>query len=89
MVGTRDPKGRTAGHAVIAGKNILKRVVQRMPHVEDSGNIRRRHHYRKRLVCTILWSKQTIVQPCLVDAILKLLGIIGLRQLDSLHIVAS
>ena len=44
MVGTRLPQRILAVHAVIAHEDIVQRIIQRMPHMQAAGHVRRRHH---------------------------------------------
>ena len=43
MVRARHPEGRVALHAVVADKHILRHLIQRVAHVERTGDVRRRH----------------------------------------------
>ena len=44
MVGARLPQRVVALHAVIAGERVHERVLERMPHVQAAGDVRRRDH---------------------------------------------
>jgi len=44
MISARKPEGFLALETSPAGEYILQRIVQDVPHVEDSGHIRRRNH---------------------------------------------
>ena len=44
VVGARLPQGVVAAHAVIAGECVHERVLERVPHVERPGHIRRGNH---------------------------------------------
>ena len=79
VVCSRLPKGIVTLHALISYQNILHRIVESMPHVKLPGNIRRRHHYSKRLFRPVdLSVKITLLFPCFINAILHLVGIIRL-----------
>ena len=49
VVHARLPEHVLAQHAMVAHQNILKRVVERVPHVQRAGHIRRRDHDAKRI----------------------------------------
>ena len=43
VVRARHPEGRVALHAVVADEHILRHLIQRVAHVELTGDVRRRH----------------------------------------------
>ena len=43
MIHTGLPQNIFAEHAVIADKDILQSVIQRVPHVQNAGDVRRRN----------------------------------------------
>ena len=57
MITPRYPDDILAAHALVAHKDILERIVERMPHVQLPRHIRRRDHYavgRTRLIRVIV-----------------------------------
>src|SRR5437763_6638021 len=48
MIHSRQPKHFESLHSRAACKNVLDRVVQNMSEREHAGDVRRRHHDRKR-----------------------------------------
>ena len=81
MVGSRHPKGIEAFHPLIADQDVLKRIVQGMPHMQLSCNIRRGHNGRKRFFVPIhLCVKILVFTPLLIQFFLNLLWIIRLCQ---------
>ena len=57
MIAPRYPDDILAAHALVAHKDILERIVERMPHVQLPRHIRRRDHYavgRTRLIRVIV-----------------------------------
>ena len=46
MVSSSHPQSIVTLHPVVANDNILQSIVQTVSHVQNSGNIRRRNHYR-------------------------------------------
>ncbi len=44
MVGARLPQHVAAAHALEAAQDVLQRVVERVPHVQRAGHVRRRDH---------------------------------------------
>ena len=59
MVGARNPQRRPAVHALIADNNILQNIVERMPHVQNAGYVRRRNNDGKRLLRIVLCGLKT------------------------------
>ena len=53
MVGSRQPEGGTPCHPVVSSEDVLKRVVQSMAHVQDSGYVWWRHDDNKRLSAAV------------------------------------
>jgi hypothetical protein len=51
VIGARQPENIVAAHPVVAGVDVLDRIVERVSHVEGAGDVRRRnHHDEARLV---------------------------------------
>ena len=72
MVGAGDPHSIVALHALGTDKDILERVVQRMTHMELTGNIRRRDYDIEGLGGAILARlKITVLLPKGVPFVLK------------------
>ena len=70
---------RVALHSLKADDDVLHRLIQRMSHVELTGNIRRRDHNRKRKLRMIhLRMKILFLFPVLVNPVLNGLRIVGL-----------
>ena len=44
VIGTRLPQRRIAQHAVVADERVHQRVLERVPHVQRPGHVRRRDH---------------------------------------------
>ena len=79
MVGPGLPQCIIALHSLKADDDVLHRLIQRMSHVELTGNVRRRDHNRKRKLRMIhLRVKILLLFPVLVDPVLNGLRIIGL-----------
>src|SRR5579884_414590 len=47
VIGSGDPKCVETAHPLPSSQNILKSVVERMPHVQRAGHVRRGDHHRK------------------------------------------
>ena len=72
MVGAGNPHSIVALHALGTDKDILERVVQRMTHMELTGNIRRRDYDIEGLGGAILARlKITVLLPKGVPFVLK------------------
>ncbi len=88
MVGAWLPQGLIALHAVIADQDVLQRVVERMPHVQAAGHVRRRNDDGIRLTVGALapratglcGSERAALLPFLVSAGFHLFGMVGLFQ---------
>ena len=79
MVCTRLPQRLIALHSLKTNQNILHRIIQCMPHMKLSRNIRRRHHNGKRFLLRIYFGmKISLVQPLLIQSVFQTFGIIGL-----------
>ena len=82
VVGAGHPQGGIALHPLGADEDILHGVIHRMPHVQLTGNIRRRHHDGVGFLVRIgLRVEVAAVQPELVDTIFHLTGIVLLCKL--------
>ena len=80
VVGSQDPAGRTAAHAVVADEGVLDGVVHGVAHVQDAGHVGRRDHdgaVPYALAATVAAS----VNPLLDELGLGLLRIVGLGHL--------
>ena len=44
VIRARLPQRRVAAHAVPAGERVHERVLERVPHVQRAGDVRRRQH---------------------------------------------
>ncbi|CCX63430.1 uncharacterized protein BN785_00852 [Firmicutes bacterium CAG:791] len=79
MVGPGLPQCIIALHSLKADDDVLHRLIQRMSHVELTGNVRRRDHNRKRKLRMIhLRMKILLLFPVLVNPVLNGLRIVGL-----------
>ena len=82
VVGAGHPQGGIALHPLGADEDILHGVIHRMPHVQLTGNIRRRHHDGVGFLVRIgLRVEVAAIQPELVDTIFHLTGIVLLCKL--------
>ena len=70
------PQGVVAPHAVIADEGVHDRVLERMPHVEGSGHVRRRDHDAVRLAVAARREPAALF-PGGVHAALDAAGIVG------------
>ena len=81
MVRTRLPQCIISLHPLITDQNILHRIVQRMSHMQLSGDIWGRNHNGKRCLGMIhLGMEILMIQPLLIQSVLYALGVIGLSQ---------
>ena len=81
MVCSRLPQRLIALHPFEPDQNILHRLVQRMAHMQLSGNVWRRDHDGKRLLVRIyLRMKILFIQPFLIQSVFQALRVIGLCQ---------
>ena len=81
MIRSGNPKGRKSLHPLIADKHILKSVVERVSHMELSGNIRRRYNDRiRRCVSVVGRLEISAFRPCFVEPVLKRGRVIRLRK---------
>ena len=68
-------------HSLKANQNILHGIVQRMPHMQLSSDIRGRNDDGKRFLALVYFRmKIFLIQPFLVQTILNAMGIIGFCQ---------
>ena len=82
VVGAGHPQGGIALHPLGTDEDILHSVIHRMPHVQLTGNIRRRHHDGVGFLVRIgLRVEVAAIQPELVDTIFHLTGIVLLCKL--------
>ena len=81
VVGARHPKRAAALHALEADQDILQRVVQRMSHMQLSGDVWRRDDNGVRVLGFIRFGVEiAALQPGCVYAIFDLLGVVKLVQ---------
>ncbi len=77
VVGPRLPQGSVPAHTVIAGEGVHERVLERVPHVQRPGHVRRRDHDAVGRTRTA--GREPAVRfPTLVDAPLDVLWRVGL-----------
>ena len=72
VIRARLPECLIALHPFVTGQNILHGIVQRMTHVQLTGDVRRRHHNRKRFLAfsssaLCVSMKVLVVQPFLIQ----------------------
>ena len=85
MIGAGQPQRGIALHAMIARGHVLQHRVQRVAHVQLTGYVWRRHHYRKRLLAlNAMGDEVAVFLPFAVEFILHLLGIPGLGHFSCL-----
>ena len=68
VVGTGHPAGIFALKACAAHKDILYCLVEHVPHVKNTGHVRRRNNYGKRFAAVRLAVKEFVVKPVLIPA---------------------
>src|SRR6056297_2894463 len=56
-----------------------------MPHMQNTGNVRRRNDYDKGFCISLDRCKQIILHPVVINTIFKLFGIVGFFQLNRFH----
>ena len=79
MIASRQPQSAVALQTFKPRQNILQSLIQRMPHVKLTCDIRRRHHDGERLFIGIHFRVECTVRlPHLINAILKILRIVSL-----------
>ena len=84
MVRARLPQGIITLHPLKTDKNILHGVVQRMSHMQLSGDIRGRDHDGEGCPAMVhLRVKIFFLHPLLIQSVLYALGVIGLGQLSA------
>src|SRR6266508_1497935 len=81
VVRTRDPKHPATVHSFIAAKNVLKRIVQSVAHVQRTGDVRRRDHHRKGGTAGFCRFKQPGFHPVAVPFRLDILVTVSPREL--------
>ena len=82
MVCSRNPQSIVSLHSLITNQNILQCIVHRMSHMQLSGNIRRRHHDRKRFFAAIyLCMKIFLLAPSLIKLWFDLFRIVRFFKL--------
>ena len=84
MVCPRNPQRIVALHSLVSDQDVLKRIIKSMPHMQLSGNIRRRHHRRKRLSAPVcLCVEILILTPFFIKFRFNLFWIVRLVQLSA------
>jgi hypothetical protein len=91
VVRAENPLGPLSQHAVIANEAVLDAVVERVPHVEHSGDVRRGDRDRVVLVRRTLRlrMKQPGLQPLLHDPRLHLGRVVAGRRFEIGHVDES
>ena len=72
MVRSRHPAGVLAVHPRLADQHVVQRVVQHMPHVQDTRHIGRRDHDRIGLPIVRFRMKTLVLQPIGIPLVLHL-----------------
>ena len=81
VVRARLPECFISLHSLVADQDILHRIVERMSHMQLSGDIRRRHDDSERFLIPIDFGMEIIVlHPVIVNTILYLLRIVCLTH---------
>ena len=85
MVRTRHPQSGVAAHALVTNHDVLDRAVQRMPHVQHAGHIRRRDHDGEGALTGLLrtWGEATRGLPLTVGIGLEFSGRVARGELHS------
>ena len=63
MVGARNPEHAEAIHAFVAAENVLQRIVERVAHVQRTGNVGRWNHDREVSTDAFRRGKKACVHP--------------------------
>ena len=89
VVDARNPKRLVTLHPLHSHQRVLKRVVQRVPHMERAGNVRRRDNDRKRLFILIdVAVKEALFFPKRRLTLLRRLMVVLFRQIvDQLFLI--
>ncbi len=84
VVGAEDPLRALAAHAGVADQRVLDRPVQRVPHVQRAGDVRRRDRDRVvlRRRARGLGVEAPGVEPAREDARLALVGVVACAVLE-------
>src|SRR5262249_10413063 len=81
VVGAGHPARDLAEHAVVAAQDVLDRIVERMAHVQRSGDVRGRDDHRKRLPRALLVAvKVSPLAPHAVPAFLDCGRLVSLGE---------
>ena len=81
VVDAWQPQRRVALHTLIAGHNVLKRGVQRVPHVELAGDVGGRHDDGEGLLIGVYFALEiTALHPHVVDLLLDRFRFIHFRK---------
>ena len=81
VIGTRQPQGGVALHALAADNGINQRVVQSVAHMQLTGHIRRRQHDGIRLGLRMcVWGEVALFYPALIEVLFYGLRLPRLRQ---------
>ena len=87
VVGAGDPEGGVALHPLVADEDVLKRFVERVPHVKLPGHVRGRNDDREGLFLLVgIRLEVSFLLPFGVDPILKVQRIVVLRKFFT-HII--
>ena len=82
VVGARHPQRVVALHPLVAHQNVLQGFVQRVTHVQLSGDVRWGNDDRKVLGPFVRVGREiALVAPALIDAVLKIRRPVGFGQL--------
>ena len=76
MVCTGHPAGIFSVHAGLADEHVIQGVVEHMAHMEYTGNVRRRNHYRIRFPAVGLGMEKPVFQPPVIPFVLYFRGIV-------------
>ena len=77
VIGARQPEHGIAASALIAGKDVLERLIVSVSHVQSAGNVRRGQHDRKRFFALVDFRvEQLLVDPPLIPLAFKRRGIV-------------
>ena len=68
MVGSRNPAGIETHHAGAPDEHILRCVVEHVPHVKHSGDVRGRDYYSIRFTIVRNAAEETLLHPVTVPS---------------------
>ena len=89
MIGTRHPQDVIAAQSPVAAENILQCIIKRVPHVENTGDIRRRDYYGIALLSAffLLCRKLQFFFPEIVPAFFHVMGFISFVNKIGTHAI--